>query len=98
MKRKKLMVFGVVLVLIAMMASVVYANQVWRWRGTGTIVNADTFAVLTHFELFDSGRSTREAAQRNIRMQLGFPSRSDERTVNGVTQRIMWASLEEGPW
>jgi hypothetical protein len=57
------------------------------------VVNADTFEIITSGTLTASGHNAAEA-KRNARVQLGFPSNSDNRTAGGVKQRIIWGKIE----
>jgi hypothetical protein len=95
MKNKRILVLGFTLVLLTLAIGIAFAQQSNNpWRGTGQIINADTFEVITTFDLKTAGGIATEAsAKTDIRLQLGFPRSSDERTANGVTQRIIWISL-----
>jgi|GEM_PF-6453639 len=58
------------------------------------IVNAATFERILHpGDWIARGVSGPEEARWNIRRQLGFPADSDQRTVGGVTQRIIWGEM-----
>jgi hypothetical protein len=87
-------ILGITVILIVCFTVVAFA-QSSTWRGTGQIINADTFDIITTFDLRTSGGASNEGvAKVNIRMQLGFPANNDVRTVSGVNQRIIWISVE----
>jgi hypothetical protein len=96
MRNKKIFGLGFAVVLLTLVAGVVSAQQSNNpWRGTGQIINADTFEVITTFDLRSGkGIAWEGQAKDDIRKQLGFPGGSDERTVNNIKQRIIWTSME----
>jgi hypothetical protein len=92
MRNKRFLVLGIALVLLAMVAGVAFAGTDVAFQ----IINADTFEVISQGTLTANLNNTggnRAAIKRSIRSQLGFPQNSDERTVSGVKQRILWLSF-----
>jgi hypothetical protein len=93
MKNKRCLVLGVALVLLALVAGVAFANPNYA---VFQIINAETFEVINEGKLQGSEANYKVEdgfIKNNIRAQLGFPRNSDTRTVNGVTQRIIWVSV-----
>jgi hypothetical protein len=84
-------VFIFVLLLSLIFASAVFAQE-YISSLSFQIINLDTYEVITSGTLPVSGSPTAnlQQARGRIRIQLGFPSNWDDRTVNGVRQRIIW--------
>ncbi|MCL2190676.1 MAG: hypothetical protein FWB79_01660 [Treponema sp.] len=65
------------------------SNVAWSFK----VVNAHTFVQIYSHTLLARNVTCPEEAKWDIRTQLGFPVDSDQRTVGGVPQLIIWLEL-----
>jgi hypothetical protein len=95
MKKKAVIALVTIFVLSFAFANVAFAQGYTKWNVTIQIINADTFEVIASGTLTTSRDWGIESQTKNdIRSQLGFPSESDTRRVNDVTQKIIWIRFE----
>ncbi|MDR1286002.1 MAG: hypothetical protein LBK08_00180 [Treponema sp.] len=91
MKSKK--IFGIALVFLLLSVALVFAYN-GKWKGSLTIINADTFVVIQEITFVtDNEYTLADYAKKEVRKDLGFSENSDTRVAGGVTQRILWGDV-----
>ena len=94
-KKRAFSVLAISLLLIFAISAPVFAGQ---WTVSGEIINSETYETIRYFEITVGKRGyfmNESSAKNEVRSQIGFSYGSDTRTVNGVTQRIVWSGASE---